>query len=153
VYDCSFQRHSLPEVGRGKRFAIRATKAAKLSYKINLVIIARSTERLQCVCVVTVVLTARVEAPRNEKPRNLHASCTFEVGGTCNNHGSHKKCIWYFCRKSEGKRPLGRPRRRWKVILESSYGNRVWRCGWMDLAQDRDLWWALVNTIMNLRFP
>jgi hypothetical protein len=54
--------------------------------------------------------------------------------------------------KPEGKRPLGRPRRRRedniKMYLQEVGGG----CGdWMALAQDRDRWWALVNTVMNLR--
>jgi len=54
----------------------------------------------------------------------------------------------------ERKRPLGRPRRRWedniKVDLqEVGYGGM----DWIDLAQDRDRWWALVNVVMNLRVP
>ena len=51
--------------------------------------------------------------------------------------------------KPEGKRPLGRPRRRWKVNIK-----KVGGCGdWMELAQDRDRWRVLVNTVMNLRVP
>ena len=55
--------------------------------------------------------------------------------------------------KPEGKRPLRRPRRRWedniKMDLEVGRG-----CGdWMELAEDRDRWRALVSTVMNLRLP
>jgi hypothetical protein len=53
----------------------------------------------------------------------------------------------------EGKRPLGRPRRRWEDIkmgLQEVGGG----CGdWMDLDQDRERWRALVDTVMNLRVP
>jgi len=48
--------------------------------------------------------------------------------------------------KPEGKRPLGRPRRRWEDNIKMDF-----REDWMELAQDRDRWWALVGTVMNLR--
>jgi hypothetical protein len=56
--------------------------------------------------------------------------------------------------KPEGKRPLGRPRRRWvdnikMDLLEIGWGGVDWIC----LAQDRDKWRALVNVVMNLRVP
>ena len=56
--------------------------------------------------------------------------------------------------KPEGKRPLGRPRHRWedniKIDLQEVRGG----CGdWMELAQDRDRWRALVSTVMNLGVP
>jgi hypothetical protein len=55
-------------------------------------------------------------------------------------------------RKPEGKRPLGSPRRRWEDgirmdLREIGRGS----VDWIQLAQDRDRWWALVNTVMNLR--
>jgi hypothetical protein len=54
----------------------------------------------------------------------------------------------------EGKRSLGRPRRRWvnniKIdLLEIGWGG----VDWIGLAQDRDKWRALVNAVMNLRVP
>jgi hypothetical protein len=54
-------------------------------------------------------------------------------------------------RKSEGKRALGRPRRRWvdKWILEKLDG----KIDWIDVAQDRDQWRTLVNTVMNIQVP
>jgi hypothetical protein len=54
----------------------------------------------------------------------------------------------------EGKRPLGRPRRRWLEIIKMDLREIGW-CGmeWTDLAQDRGQWKAVVNTVMNLRFP
>jgi hypothetical protein len=53
--------------------------------------------------------------------------------------------------KPEGKRPLERPRHRWEDgirmdLRETGWGSVVW----IQLAQDRDRWWALVNTVMNL---
>ena len=56
--------------------------------------------------------------------------------------------------KSEEKRPLGRPRRRWEDDIMMDL--REVRCGgmdWIDLAQDRDRWRAVVNAVMNLRVP
>jgi hypothetical protein len=56
--------------------------------------------------------------------------------------------------KPERKRPLGRPRRRWenniKMDLQEAGCEGM---GWLDLAQDRDRWRALVHALMNLRFP
>jgi transposase len=55
-------------------------------------------------------------------------------------------------RNPEGKRPLGRPRRRWvdnvKMDLREKGCNGV---DWIDVAQDRDQWRALVNTAINLQ--
>jgi hypothetical protein len=59
-------------------------------------------------------------------------------------------------RKPEGKRPLGRPRPRWKDnikmdLQEEEVGGG---CGdWMELAQDRERWRALVSTVRNVRVP
>jgi hypothetical protein len=54
----------------------------------------------------------------------------------------------------EGKRPLGRPRRRWGDNIKMDLREIGWDCvDWLDLAQDRDQWRALVNTVMNLRVP
>jgi hypothetical protein len=56
--------------------------------------------------------------------------------------------------KPVGKRPLGRPRRRWEDNIKMDL--REVGCGGMDLielAQDRDRWWALVNAVMNLWVP
>jgi hypothetical protein len=56
--------------------------------------------------------------------------------------------------KPEGKRPLGRPRRRWedniKIDLQEVGGGRG---DWMEFAQDRDRWRALVDTVRNFQVP
>ena len=56
--------------------------------------------------------------------------------------------------KPEGKRPLGRPRRRWEDNIKMDL-QEVGRDGgdWMEFAQDRDRWRALVSTVRNLRVP
>ena len=56
--------------------------------------------------------------------------------------------------KPEGKRPLGRPRRRWEDNIKIYLQKVVGSCGdWMELAQDRDRWRALVGTMRNIRLP
>ena len=56
--------------------------------------------------------------------------------------------------KPEGKRPLGRPRRRWEDNIKMDLQEVRGGCeDWMELAQDRDRWRALVSTVMNLRVP
>jgi hypothetical protein len=55
--------------------------------------------------------------------------------------------------KPEGNRPLGRPRRRWEDGIRVD----LWQIGgeeggeWIQLVQGRELWWALVNTVMNIQ--
>jgi hypothetical protein len=54
----------------------------------------------------------------------------------------------------EGKRSLGRPRRRWEDIIKRDLQEVGGGCGdWMERAQDRDRWLALVSTVMNFRVP
>ena len=54
----------------------------------------------------------------------------------------------------EGKRPLGRPRRRWEDNIKMDLEEEGRDCGdWMRLAQDKDRWRALVSTVMNFGVP
>jgi hypothetical protein len=56
--------------------------------------------------------------------------------------------------KPEGKIPLGRARRRWVGNIKMDLGEIRWDgVDWINMAQDRDHWTALVNTVMNLRVP
>ena len=63
--------------------------------------------------------------------------------------GVHRHLVW----KPEGKRPLGRSRRRWEDNIKMDLQEEGGGGDWMELAQDRDRWRALVNTVMNFRVP
>jgi hypothetical protein len=56
--------------------------------------------------------------------------------------------------RSEGKRPLGRPRRRWEDNIKMDLTEiGIDGTNWIRLAQDKFRWWAFVDAEMNLRFP
>jgi hypothetical protein len=56
--------------------------------------------------------------------------------------------------KPEGKRPLGRPRRRWVDNIRMDLGEVGWGdVDWIRSAQDKNRWRAVVNSVLNLRFP
>jgi hypothetical protein len=56
--------------------------------------------------------------------------------------------------KSEGKRPLRRSRRRWVDNIKTDFREIGWDgMDWIDLAEDRNQWRALVNTVLNYRVP
>jgi hypothetical protein len=60
----------------------------------------------------------------------------------------------YLVGKPERKKPLGRPRGRWEDNIKMDV--QEVGCGgmdWIELTQDRDRWWAVVNGVMNLRVP
>jgi len=68
--------------------------------------------------------------------------------------GERRGLYRFLVGKPDGKRPLGRPRRRWEDNI-NIYLQEV-GCGsmdWIELPQDRDRWRALVNAVMNLRIP
>ena len=68
--------------------------------------------------------------------------------------GEGRGVHWILVGKLEGKRPLGRPRRRWKDNIKMDFQEVGGSCGdWVELAQGRDRWRALVSTVRNLRVP
>ena len=77
-----------------------------------------------------------------------------EMGGACSTYGKKRGLYRVLVRKPEGKRPLGRHRRRWddtiKIDLQVvGYGGM----DWIELAQSRDRIQACMNAVMNLRVP
>jgi hypothetical protein len=55
--------------------------------------------------------------------------------------------------RPEGRRPLGRPRRRWEDSIKMELQEVKWGADWIELAQDRYRWRGLVNAVTNLRVP
>jgi hypothetical protein len=65
-----------------------------------------------------------------------------------------ERCKQVFGGKPQEKRPLGRSRRRWKDSIKMDLQEMGYEdMDWIYLAQDRDRWRALVNAVMNFRFP
>jgi hypothetical protein len=76
------------------------------------------------------------------------------MGGACSTNGDKRNAYRILVGNPEGKRPLGRPRRRWVNNIKMDFREMGWDGrDWIDLAQDRDQWRALVNAVMNLRLP
>jgi len=73
------------------------------------------------------------------------------MGGECSSHGEMRGVHSVLVGKPEGKTPLGRPRRSWEDNINldlQEVGCGV--MGWIELAEDRNRWLALVNTLVNL---
>ena len=76
------------------------------------------------------------------------------MGRACSAYGDRKGVFRVLVGKSEGKSPLGRPRRRWEDNIKMGF--REVRCGcreWIELAQDRESCRALVSAVLKLRVP
>ena len=76
------------------------------------------------------------------------------MGGACSAYGGGERRVKVLVGKTGGKRPLGRPRPRWEEDIKMDL-QEVGCEGmdWIELAQDRNRWRALVNVVMNLRVP
>ena len=76
------------------------------------------------------------------------------MGGACSGYGGGERRIQDFGGKPEGKRRIGRTRRRWEDNIKMDL--REVGCGvmdWIELAQDTDRWRALLTAVMNPRVP
>jgi glucose dehydrogenase len=77
-----------------------------------------------------------------------------EMSRECNINVEKKNAYRILVGKPEGKRPLGRQRHRWMSNNKMDFREIGWGdMDWIDLAQDRDQWKAIVNTVMNLQVP
>ena len=62
------------------------------------------------------------------------------------------RCIQTLVGRHDGRRSLGRPRRRWEDNIKVYFHEVRWvGMDWIDLAEDKDIWRALVNAVLNLR--
>jgi hypothetical protein len=76
------------------------------------------------------------------------------MGGPCSTNGEKGNAYRLFVGKPEGNRPLGRPRRRWVNNIRMDLEEVGWSdVDWIGLAQDRNRWRALANSVLNLRVP
>jgi hypothetical protein len=76
------------------------------------------------------------------------------MGMACSTNGEKRNAYRILVGKPEGKRPLGRPRRKWVDNIELDLREIRWDgMDWINLAKDRDQGRALVNTVMNLWVP
>jgi hypothetical protein len=76
------------------------------------------------------------------------------MGGACSTNGEKRNAYRLLAGKPEGKRPLGRLRRRWVDNIRMDLGEVGWGgVDWIGLSQDRDRWRGLMNSVLNLRAP
>jgi hypothetical protein len=104
-----------------------------------------------------------MEKLHNEELRDLYSSPSIiriiksrrmRWAGHVARMGEKKNAYRLLVGKPEGKRPLGRPRRRWMNNIRMDLGEVGWSdVYWICVAQDRNKWRALVNSVFNLRIP
>jgi hypothetical protein len=76
------------------------------------------------------------------------------MGGACSTNGKKRNAYRLLVGNPQGRRPLGRPRRRWLDNIRMDLVEVGWsEVDWIGLAQDWDRWRVLVNSVLNLRVP
>jgi hypothetical protein len=76
------------------------------------------------------------------------------IGGLCSTNVEKRNACRLLVGKPEGKRPLGRRRRRWVDNIRMDLGEVGWDdVDWIGLTKDRNRWRVLVNSVLNLRVP
>jgi hypothetical protein len=108
-------------------------------------------------------VTGKWRKLHNEELRDLYSSPSIiriiksgrmKWAGNVARMGEKRNAYRLLAGKPEGKRPLGRPTRRWVDNIRMDLGEVGWGdVGWIGLAKDRSRWRAVVNTALNLRVP
>jgi hypothetical protein len=76
------------------------------------------------------------------------------MGGACSTNGGEEECIWDIGGQARRKETTRKTRRRWVDNIKMDLREIGWDgVNWIDMAQERDQWRALVNTVLNLRVP
>jgi hypothetical protein len=108
-------------------------------------------------------VTGKWRKLRNKELHNLYSSPSIiriiksrriRWAGHVAGMGEKRNAYRFLAGKPEGKRPLGRPRCRWVDNIKKNLGEVGWGdVDWIGLAQDRNRWRALVNSVLNLQVP
>ena len=104
----------------------------------------------------TIVVVSRLRVNGSYSPNNIRVmkSRRMSCEGLVAHKGKRRGAYRFLVGNPEGKRPLGKPRLRWGNNIKMNLQEVGWKgMDWMDLAQNRGWWRALVNAVMNLRVP
>jgi hypothetical protein len=76
-----------------------------------------------------------------------------EMGRECSSMGERRGAYRILVGRPDGRKSLGRPRRRWEDNIKMDLQELGWGVDWIELAQDGDRWRTLVNAVMDLLVP